>query len=128
MVPMSNKETSEFIEGLIELCDRLEALAVGLRQQTQAIMKTEAKAGIPEDRFNVLKWEIEKGSRLGNYQVAYQRHNLPENWVHCFSVLKANLSFIDNPFLEEDYEFRYWIYPQKYRDRIFRKKLVEAKG
>jgi len=93
-------------------------------------VKAEVKreATIPEGRFSVLKWEDEKGSRLGDYQVAYQSHNLPDNWNHAYNILKANNSLIAFPLKEEGYEFRYWIYPQKYSDRIFRKKLGEAKG
>jgi len=90
--------------------------------------KAEAKATVSEERFNCLKWQDEKGVRLGDYQVAFTKHNVPESWSHAFNVLKANNSFIANPFHEGDYEFGYWIYPQKYSDRIFRKRLSEAKS
>ena len=87
-----------------------------------------ARVKISEDRFNVLKWEEETGAKLGDFQVAYAKHNLPDNWNHCFNILKANNSLIATPFKEEDYKFRYWIYPEKYNDKIFRKKLGEAKS
>lgn len=114
---------SEPTESLIDFCNGLEALAVNLRRQLQATAKSEAK--IPETTFD-LKFVDEKGSRLGEYGVAYRSQNLPEKWDHCFKILKANNSLIANPLHEEGYQFRYWIFPDKYADRIFRKKLTES--
>lgn len=91
-------------------------------------VKAEDKATLSEDRFNVLKWQGKKGERLGDFEVAYKEHNLPEAWNHAYNILKANNSLIANPYKEEGYEYRYWIYPEKYQNRIFRKKLGEAKG
>lgn len=88
-------------------------------------VKAEEKATLSEDRFNVLKWEKEKGSRLGDFQVAYKKLNLPDKWHHAYNILKANNSLISNPLKEPGYVCRYWIYPEKYTDRIFRKKLSE---
>jgi len=125
---MSEKKLSDLMDSLLDFCNGLEASVVSLRRQIKAVVKPEVKATIPEARFGVLKWQDEKGSRIGDYQVAYQSHNLPENWNHAYNILKANSSLIASPLKEEGYEFRYWIYPQKYSDRIFRKKLGEAKG
>ena len=122
-------DSEKLAEALTDFCNGLEALRVNLRRQIQDITKAETKteARMPEDRFNFLKWQDEKGSRLGDYQVAYKAHNLPEAWNHAFNILRANNSLIANPFKDEGYEFRYWIYPEKYTDRIFRKKLGEAR-
>jgi hypothetical protein len=121
-------DSEKIAEALTDFCNALESLAVNLRRQIQAITKIEVKVKISEERFNVLKWQDEKGERLGDFQAAYRSHNLPENWDHAWNILKRNNSLIANPFHEEGYEFRYWIYPEKYKDRIFRKKLSEAKG
>jgi len=119
---------SELTEALIDFTNALESLAVNLRRQIQASTRAEAKATVSEERFHILKWENEKGERLGDFEVAYQKNNLPEAWSHAFNVLKANAALIAAPFKEEGYQHRYWIYPEKYLDRIFRKKLGEAKG
>lgn len=116
------------VEDIVVFLNGVEASCVNLRKQIEKLVGREVKAKIREERFEVLKWQDEKGSRLGDYQVAYQDHNLPENWSHAFNILKANNSLIADPFKEEGYEFRYWIYPEKYGDRIFRKRLGEAKG
>ena len=85
---------------------------------------SEAKPStIPEDRFSTLQWEDAQSVSLGNYQIAYTQHNIPDKWNHAFNILKANNALIASPFHEPDYQHRYWIYPHKYMDRIFRKKL-----
>ena len=132
--------TKEYYELEIEIPDESELTVakegtsqlldgwLGIAKPEELEQKAEVKARIPEERFTVLRWQDEKGSKLGSFQAAYKSHNLPEKWSHAFNVLKANNSLIASPLHEEGYEFRYWIYPQKYEDRIFRKKLSEAKG
>jgi hypothetical protein len=115
-------------EDIVGFLNSIEASCVKLRKRIEKLLGSEAKARIPEDSFNVLKWQDERGVRLGDYQVAFTKHNVPESWSYAFSVLKANNSFIANPFHEQGYEFWYWIYPQKYSDRIFRKRLSEVKS
>jgi hypothetical protein len=124
---MSEKKFNNLIEAFVDFSNALESSVVNLRRQLKSLAETELKAQIPEDRFKVLKWENEKGAKLGEFQVAYKKHNLADRWQHVFNILKANNSHIADPFHEEDYEFRYWIYPEKYQDRIYRKKLAESK-
>ena len=114
-------------EDIVDFLNGVEASCVKFKKQIEKLLGREVKARISEDRFNILKWEDERGARLGDFQVAYAKHNLPDKWRHTYNILKANTSLISNPFKEEGYEFRYWIYPSKYQDRIFRKKLNEAK-
>lgn len=120
-------DSEKLAEALTDFCNGLEASVVSLRRQIQAITKVEVKTRVSEERLKVLKWQDEKGSRLGDFQVAYKKHNLPESWSHAFNILKANNSLIASPLKGEGYAYQYWIYPEKYQDRIFRKKL-EAKG
>ena len=112
-------------EDITDFLNGVEASCVKLRKQIEKLLGAEVKARVSEDRFTGLKWQDEKGERLGNYQVASQSHNLPDNWSHAYNILKANSSLIANPFKEKGYAYRYWIYPEKYSDRIFRKKLGE---
>jgi len=125
---MNEKTLNGVTESIIDFCNALESAAVNLRRQIKLLTKTEPKARISEKNFNILKWQDEKGSRLGDFQAAYKTHNLPDNWHHAYGVLKANIFLISEPFHKEGYEYRYWIYPEKYEDRIFRKRLVEAHG
>jgi hypothetical protein len=100
-----------------------------LKIQIGKLVGVEIKPHIPEETFTVLKWQSEKGSRLGDYEVAYKSQNVLENWQHAFNILKQSNAVIGNRFHGEGYVYAYWVFPEKYADRIFRKKLKEeAKG
>ncbi len=86
------------------------------------------KSALPEDSFNLLTWQDESGVSLGAFQVAYKNQNLPEKWQYCFNVLKANNAVIGKSFHQEGYVHRYWIYSEKYDDRVFRKKLTDKEA
>lgn len=86
------------------------------------------KSMLPEDSFNLLTWQDESGVSLGAFQVAYKNQNLPEKWQYCFNVLKANNAVIGKSFHQDGYLYRYWIYPEKYEDRVFRKKLTDKEA
>ncbi|MCS7114914.1 MAG: hypothetical protein RMJ15_06805 [Nitrososphaerota archaeon] len=125
---MSDEDLRIFLEDFCDFVSGVEACCVKLRKQIGKLLGSEVKAKLSEETFLILKWQSEKGSRLGDYEVAYKSQNVLENWQHCFNILKQNNAVIGNPFHEEGYRFRYWIYPEKYGDRIFRKKLSEVKG
>jgi len=127
---MNEEDFELFLEDFCDFLNGLEASIVKMKMQISklvGIAQEKPKATLPEETFNILKWENEKGSRLGDYQVAYKQQNIPDKWQHAYNILKANNSLIGNPFKEEGYVYRYWIFPEKYPDRIFRKKLSEAK-
>jgi len=126
---LSSEDLKVLAEEIVDFCNGLEALAVKLRVQIEKLFgEVKAKARIPEETFSILKWDDEKGERLGDFQTAYKNKNVLESWQHAFNILKQANAVIGNPFHLEGYEYRYWIYPEKYGDRIFRKKLGEAKG
>jgi hypothetical protein len=119
-----------FLDDLMDFLSGLETSITKMKMQIAKLVgvaEEKSKAVLPEETFNILKWENEKGSRLGDYQVSYKSQNLPDNWNHAFNILKANNSLIANRFHEQGYVYAYWIFPEKYPDRIFRKKLSEAK-
>jgi len=126
---MNEEDFELFLEDFTDMLSAMEASIAKMKMQIEKLLGSEVKpkAVLPEETFNILKWENEKGSRLGDYQVAYKQQNIPEKWQHCFNILKANDSLIANRFHEQGYQHAYWIYPEKYPDRIFRKKLSEAK-
>jgi len=124
---MNEDRYIEVVESLIDFSNAVESACVNLRRQIQGLAKVEGKTVLSEDAFNILKWQDEKGVRLGDFQVAYRNMNFPDKWLHCYNILKANNSLISNPFKDRGFVFRYWIYPGKYEDRIFRKKLGEVR-
>lgn len=126
---MSDEDLTLFLEDMLVFLDAQEAGIAQLQQQIKKVLgETKPSTKLPEDTFNILEWDDEKGERLGDFQVAYQKRNLPEKWNHCFNILKANNSLIANRFHEQGYVCAYWIFPDKYPDRIFRKKLMEKEA
>jgi hypothetical protein len=124
---LSSEDLKVFVEDFVDFLDSLEACVVKLRRQIERLFG-EVKARVPEETFSILKWDDEKGERLGDFQAAYKNKNVLENWQHAYNILKQANAVIGNPFHLEGYQYRYWIYPDKYNDRIFRKKLSEAKS
>jgi hypothetical protein len=118
-----------FLDDFVDFLEGLEASIVKLKRQIAKLVGiVEEKPKISEETFSILKWDNEKGERLGDFQTAYKNKNVLESWQHAFNILKQANSVIGNPFHMEGYQYRYWIYPEKYEDRIFRKKLNEVKG
>jgi len=126
---LSSEDLKIFLEDFCDFLEGLEASIVKMKMQIVKLVGSEAKSKpkISEETFNILKWDNEKGERLGDFQTAYKNKNVLENWQHAFNILKQSNAVIGNPFHLEGYQYRYWIYPEKYEDRIFRKKLNEAK-
>jgi len=118
---MSDEDFKIFIGDLLDYLNSQEEAIKRFKEQIAKLIGV--RPSIPELTFNVLKWQAEKGAVLGDYEVSYRNQNILENWLHAFNILKANNSVISNPFHLEGYQYRYWIYPEKYDDRIFRKKL-----
>jgi hypothetical protein len=78
---------------------------------------------VTEDDFNRLKWEESTGPKLGDFDVAYRDHDQPiETWQRCFDTLKVENADINKHFSPEGFTHFYWLYPEKYQDKIFRKK------
>lgn len=127
---MNEEDFAIFLEDFVDFLEGLEASIVKMKMQIAKLVGSEAKpkAKISEETFSILKWDNEKGERLGDFQAAYKNKNVLENWQHAFNILKQANAVIGNPFHMEGYQYRYWIYPEKYEDRIFRKKLNEVKG
>jgi hypothetical protein len=95
--------------------------ALGNSDRTQLPPK-----GLTEDVFSILKWESGKGSKLGDFEAAYKTQNMPDNWQHAYNTLIANRATIKNHFSPEGFTHYYWLYPEKYTDRVFRKNRDEA--
>lgn len=113
------REIDDVADILADFCNGLEALAVNLRRQIQTLMKHQ-KEGLIEEAFKILSWQQERGDRLKEYEVAYKNSNLPDKWQHVYNILKANNSVIFNPLKDDRWGHKYWIYPEKYQDRIYR--------
>jgi len=121
---MHDEEISEALE---LFCEAMENAVQVLKQALAKIPKEQAHAGLREEAFNLLKWEASKGEKLGEFECAFKASNMPDKWNHAFNILRANNATIKNHFAPDDFIHRYWLYLDKYQDRIFRKKKEPPK-
>ena len=99
----------------------LEAACVNGRRQIAEVMKVTEKdtVTVPEQTFSILKFEPQKGEKLGEFETAEKKNNTEKNWNHAFNILKAANSTINGRYHGEAYICSYWLYGE----RIFRQKL-----
>lgn len=77
---------------------------------------------VSEVLFNGLRWEANNGPKLGDFETAYKTHNQLDPWQQAWNTLKVNNATLKDHYDPEDFVYFYWIYPDKYTDRIFRKR------
>jgi hypothetical protein len=121
------RDTAQFkkerIDELLNMVGAAKGFEDAERKETPLEKPKEAKATLPELTFTILKWESQEGVKLGKYEVAHKGSNLVNQWQHAFNILRNNKAVINSRFHENGYTYGYWIFPEKYPDRIFRKKL-----
>jgi len=128
---MDEEKIERVLQAFLKVGDALESLgALGkdIKQLVGEIVgvSQSKQASIGENVFQVLKWETGRGQRLGDFEVAYKAQNMPDRWQHAHNILKANNATIKDHFSPEGFTHYYWLYPDKYDDRIFRKKRSEG--
>jgi hypothetical protein len=84
---------------------------LGLETQPEAVV---------EFTFSTLKWEAQKGSQLGDFDVAYKAKNIQDKWQPAYNILRSSNATIQDRYHGKDYTYSYWIYGQ---DKIYRQKL-----
>jgi len=78
---------------------------------------------VPEQTFTILKFDSQKGEKLGDFEVAYKASNLPEKFSHAYGILRATNATIKERYHGPSYEYSYWLYGE---DKIYRQKLKRA--
>jgi hypothetical protein len=77
-------------------------------------------AAVKEETFTILKFEAQKGARIGDFEVASKANNLPDKWQPAYNILRQNNSTIKDRYHGPGYAYSYWIYGE---DRIYRQRL-----
>jgi hypothetical protein len=85
--------------------------------------KSPAKA-VSEQTFTILNFEPLQGAKLGEYEVAYPKGNVPDKWETAYYILKNNNATIKDRYHGEGYQYSYWLYVEY---KIYRQKL-KTKG
>jgi hypothetical protein len=114
----------QVLEILSDLGDALESLAVNLKRQIMELGLKEGKqAAVKEETFTFLKFESQEGAKIGAFDVAYEKTNIPEKWNSAFNILKQSNSTINSRYHGANYEFSYWLFGE---GKIYRQKLKKA--
>lgn len=109
---------TEFYDAFFSLLDAFEAGITGFRQQLGS--RKGVAAAVKEETFTCLKFEQQKGNRLGEFEVAVKDKNPEAQWLHAFNILKQANATINNRYHGEGYLHSYWLYGE---GKIYRQKL-----
>lgn len=113
------------IEFLIKLRDAGQMIADAANEYLDAFTPPEAKdarqsAAVQEATFSMLRFELQQGAKLGEYEIAYRAGNLEDKWQSAYNILRNSNATIQNRYYGEGYQYSYWLYGE---DRIYRQKL-----
>jgi len=111
------------LEILVNYANAQEAAAVDLKHRIVELVGVKESAAVKEETFNILKWEKQTGSRIGEYEVAYKTHNIPDKWSQAYGILSKSNATIASRYHGSDYAFSYWLYGDA---KIYRQKLKRA--
>lgn len=112
----------EFLDAFFAYLDAQDAASMSFRQFFKKRIPEDKSTNIvtvPEQTFNVLKFEGHKSEKLKDFEVADRKSNVEQNWIHAFNILKSANATIDSRYHGSEYVFSYWLY----QDRVFRQRL-----
>lgn len=83
-------------------------------------IKLELTAVSELNNFKTLKFDVQQGAKLGEYEVAHKTSNIEEKWRPAYNILRNSNATIKDRYHGQDYQYSYWLYGE---DKIFRQKL-----
>ncbi len=120
---MSSKQA----DFLVKLRDASQMIADAANELLEAMAPPEIEqekeqTALEEATFTILKWEAQKGARLGDFDVAHKISNLEDKWQTAFNILRKSNAVINDRYAASGYGYAYWVYG---KDKIYRQKLKE---
>jgi len=116
-------QVTEILDILEQFARDLELAEVNITRSFKGLRPEkpqQAITAIQEAVFTALKFEPQKGAKIGDYETAFKESNVPDNWNSAYNILKVNNATIANRYHGPTYEFSYWLYGE---GKIFRQKL-----
>ena len=109
-------------ETIVKLRDAFIMASDALQEELEKMAPTSVKqeAAVKEETFAILNFEKQAGERLGEFEVASKKTNIPEKFQPAYTILEKSSATISNRYHGSDYQYSYWIYGS---DRIFKQKL-----
>jgi hypothetical protein len=115
-----NKKEEAILKVLADFAINIEGACLNLKHKVAELIGVKEATAVKEETFTVLKWEKQQGNRLGEFEVAYKIHNIPERWSHAHGILRQSNATINNRYYGPNYEYSYWLYGD---GKIYRQKL-----
>ena len=116
---------SKQIEFLVKLRDGAQMIADATNEYLETMAPSQArdeKIAVNENTFLILKFELQQGAKLGDYEVAYRANNIEEKWVQPFNILQQSNATIKDRYHGKGYQFSYWLYGE---NKIYRQKTKD---
>jgi len=113
------------IEFLVKLRDGCQLIADAANEYIDSMAPPETRekkqvAAVQEITFTTLKFELQQGAKLGQFEVAYKQNNLSDKWQSAYNILRVNNATIKDRYHGDTYQYSYWLYGE---DKIYRQKL-----
>ncbi len=111
------------VEFLVKLRDAHLIIADATNQYIESLAPPETKlelTTVQEVTFTTLKFELQQGARLGDYEIAHKKSNLEDKWRPAYNILRNSNATIKDRYYDQNYLFSYWLYGE---DKIYRQKL-----
>ncbi len=127
-----SKESEKVLEILVNYANAQEAAAVDLKHRIAELVGVKEASTVKEETFTTLKFDSQKGDRLGEFEVAHKASNLPDKFSPAYGILRASNATIKERYHGPGYAYSYWLYGENkvYRQRLKKgaAKTVDASG
>ena len=116
---------NEQVDFLVKLRDASQMLADAANTYIESLAPPEVKednkiAVAQELTFGTLRFEVQQGAKLGEYEIAYKVSNLEDKWRPAHNILRNSNATINDRYHGDGYLYSYWLYGE---DKIYRQKL-----
>jgi len=110
----------KILEILVDFANAVEAAAVNVKHRIAELTRVKGAIAVKEETFNILKFDKQQGNRIGEFEVAYKKANIPEKFQEAWNILNKNNAVIGDRYHGEGYVHSYWLYGE---GKIYRQKL-----
>jgi hypothetical protein len=114
----------EEIEFLVKLRDGAQMIPEATNDYLETFAPKDLKQAVSEETFTALKFEVQQGAKIGEYEVAYQPNNIAEKWSSAYNILRSSNATIKDRYHGKGYVYAYWLYGE---GRIYRQKTKGKK-
>jgi hypothetical protein len=115
---------SKQVEFLVKLRDGLAMASEAVNEYLDTFapkeVRDEKRTAVQELTFNLLKFEVQQGVKIGEYELATDKNNLPDKWNSAYNILRSSNATIQTRYHGDGYVYGYWLYGE---GKIYRQKL-----